>query len=181
MAEAPRFRVRAVGSFEQRPGCPDEAVSALGADALRRLCKGECYHPSDARRPIERIEVVRIRPQASAGEDVGALIEDPWRSFACAPDPSGCTVAFEDPEFASGGRDAVYYARALEAPAPLINAAGIRVEGGRTLRCPGPAGAEDECLAPGQPRAWSSPIYVDFARPPAPTALSPATRRGAGT
>lgn len=30
MREQPRFRVKALGAFEQVPGCPDYALSALG-------------------------------------------------------------------------------------------------------------------------------------------------------
>lgn len=37
--EVPRFRVRAVGSFEQLPGCPDYAVRGLAPDRLERLCQ----------------------------------------------------------------------------------------------------------------------------------------------
>lgn len=65
LSEAPTFRVRAVGSFEQNPGCPDAAAEALGKEMLERLCLGECYHPTGERRPIERIDVIRIRPQVS--------------------------------------------------------------------------------------------------------------------
>ena len=43
---------------------------------------------------ITRIEVIRIRPQAFAGEPVGDLIEDPWRTLPCVHDPAGCTVDF---------------------------------------------------------------------------------------
>jgi hypothetical protein len=42
---------------------------------------GECYNPYDERYLIERIEVVRIRPQTSADEKADNLIEDPWRIF----------------------------------------------------------------------------------------------------
>jgi hypothetical protein len=171
MADAPIFRVRAVGSFEQRPGCPDTAGAALGAEDLERICKGECYHPSDQRRVISRVEIVRIRPQQRPDEDVAGLIDDPWRSFACDPDPGGCAVTVSDPEFAASGREALYYARAFEEPAPAINAANVRCdydEEGRCLRanlCPGPDGVEDDCLASDEPRAWSSPIWIDVAGP----------------
>ena len=88
----PRFEVRAVGSLEQRPGCPQESVEGLSPQRLERLCRGECHHPSDRRHEITRIEVVRVRPQARPEEDVGALIDDAWRSFACDPDPAGCVA-----------------------------------------------------------------------------------------
>ncbi|MCA9512714.1 MAG: DUF3604 domain-containing protein, partial [Myxococcales bacterium] len=170
MAGEPIFQVRAVGSFEQLPGCPDDATDALSPERLAHLCKGECYHPSDVRRPITRIEVVRIRPQAAPGEDVAALVDDPWRTFACDGDPAGCVVHFSDAEFASAGRDALYYVRAYEAETPAINAGNLRCDRdatGACVRahpCPGPAGAADDCLAPHEPRAWSSPIRVDHAR-----------------
>jgi hypothetical protein len=170
MARAPRFRVRALGAFVQRPGCSDHALRGLGPERLARLCKGECHHPSDVRHAIERIEVVRIRPQRHAGEPVETLIEDPWRVLPCPSGADGCEVELDDPDFAAGGRDAVYYVRALQEPTPQINGAGldcVRDEAGRcTAVSPCRAGAldgpeDDDCLAPDRARAWSSPIYVD--------------------
>jgi hypothetical protein len=172
MRETPLFEVRAVGSFVQKPGCPEESVRALSPGRLERLCGGECFYPSDQRHPIAAIEVVRVRPQSTPGEDVGPLIEDPWRRFACSPDPAGCRVFFDDPDFATSGRDAVYYVRALQEPTPAINAANLRTTfdaAGNAVRvAPCYAGyrgsRDDDCLAPAQERAWSSPIYVDLAR-----------------
>ena len=55
------------------------------------------------------------------------LVEDPWRVIACDPnDGSGCTVTFEDPDFVDGGRDVLYYVRAIEAPSPAVNADNLR-------------------------------------------------------
>lgn len=61
-ADAPTFKVRALGAFEQKPGCPADSSIALGDARLELLCGGECYHPADTRKVIERIEVVRITP-----------------------------------------------------------------------------------------------------------------------
>ena len=72
MSEGPRFEVRAVGSFEQKPGCPEFSTSALTPERIEYLCKGECYHPSDQRRLITRIEVVRDPPAAREGRAAGA-------------------------------------------------------------------------------------------------------------
>lgn len=170
---APRFRVRAAGSFEQKPGCPPDAVAALG-DRLDHLCMGECYHPGDERRPLERIEIVRIRPQRSADEPLDDLVEDPWRIFPCPAGESGCVAEFTDPEFPADARDTVYYARVVEARAPLIhgtNPLGCRwdAEGNcvSIAPCGGATPRDDDCLSEAEPRAWSSPIYVDYV-PPAP-------------
>src|SRR2546426_3707773 len=59
------------------------------------------------------IEIVRIRPQARPDEPVGPLIEDPWQRLDCPPDPAGCVVEVEDPDFLAAGRDTLYYARAI--------------------------------------------------------------------
>jgi hypothetical protein len=164
----PIFQVRAVGSLAQLPGCPDYAIDSLGPERLAHLCKGECYHPSDRRRLISRIEVIRIQPQNHPGEAVAPLIQDPWRSFPCEPSPAGCSVTFEDPDFAEEGRDTLYYVRALEQPAPGVNADNLRCEydeRGQCVKvnpCGGPDALEDDCLADHEPRAWSSPIFVDF-------------------
>jgi len=99
--------VRAVGSFAQQPGCPEHVTGALSPETLERICRGERYNPSDTRRPITRVEVVRIRPQAAPGGDVAGLVEDPWRVPRGAPGP-----------------------------------------------------ADDDCTAPSEERAWSSPIFV---------------------
>ncbi len=166
MDDNPIFQVRAVGSFEQKPGCPDYAATALGPDELERLCKGECDNPSTTRRPITRIEIIRIRPQKTEGEEIAPLIEDPWRTYECDGAPEGCAVTFEDPEFAGLGRDTVYYARAIEAPEPGINAGGLRCERDALGNCTKPhicrGPATDDCLSEFEPRAWSSPIYVDW-------------------
>jgi len=168
--ETPRFRVRAVGSSEQQPGCPDDAVGELGAARVEHICRGECYHPSDVRRPITRIEVVRIRPQIAADETLDGLVEDPWRVLPCPADGSGCVVEFADAEFAASGRDVVYYVRAIEAPDRLIrgtNPLGCELDdSGRCIEIE-PCGAntpyEDDCLSEAEPRASSSPIFVDHA------------------
>ncbi len=170
MARAPRFRVRALGAFEQQPGCPDDSHRGLTAERLLRLCNGECHNPSDVRHAIERIEVVRVRPQRHAGERVAWLIDDPWRTLDCPAGGEGCEVTFEDPDFRSAGRDAVYYVRAIQEETPQINSVGFGCTRDASGRCTSVdrceaglvEGAEDDdCLSPGNARAWSSPIYVD--------------------
>jgi hypothetical protein len=164
LVEAPVFSVRAAGSFEQKPGCPEDSVTALPPDRLERLCRGECYHPSDRRRPIARIEIVRIRPQASPGEPVDRLIEDPWKVFPCDGGRDGCAVAFEDIDFVADGRDTLYYARAIEAPSSAVNADNLRCDRAPDGSCESvdlcDGGVGDDCLAPTEQRAWSSPIFI---------------------
>ena len=165
----PTFRVRAVGSLEQEPGCPDHTLQALSSERIHHLCRGECYNPSDTRRRITRIEVVRIRPQARPGEPIAPLIEDPWKTLPCPGDPAGCDVVFDDPEFISSARDAVYYVRAIEEPSQAVNAANLRCEydsEGNCIRvnpCYGDyrTDYDDDCLALTEERAWSSPIFLD--------------------
>ena len=184
---APRFRVRAVGDFEQKPGCPEHTVAALGAEQVDRICRGECYHPSDRRKPLDRIEVIRILPQESPDEKVEDLIEDPWRTFACSGDPNGCLVEFSDPDPKRQGREAIYYVRAIGKPVPTVNAGMLRCEyddKGACVRvqpCHGDLRTppEDDCVAPAAQRAWSSPIYVQpkAAAGAAVGAASAATRK----
>ena len=165
----PRFRVRAVGSFEPKPGCPESSLEALGSERLEAICHGECYNPGDIRRPITRIEVVRIRPQVREDEPLEGLVEDPWRVFPCPADGAGCVIEFSDNDFSEVGRDTVYYARAIEASTPLIHGENpLRCQYDETGECIeiDPCGAAapqaDDCLGAAEPRAWSSPIYVDY-------------------
>ncbi len=168
LSAAPTFRVRAAGSFKQKPGCPESSVNGLSPARLERLCRGECYNPSDERHRITRIEVVRIRPQQQKGEPVGPLIEDPWRRFDCPANPDGCTVEFSDPDFTVVSREAIYYVRAIQEPTPAVNAGGVRCEynaAGDCVKvniCYGDYRTpyNDDCLSPNEERAWSSPIYV---------------------
>ncbi len=169
--QAPRFRVRAVGSFMQKPGCPDGSAQGLPEGRLDHLCRGECYYPSSERHPITRIEVVRIKPQVKADEDILSLIEDPWLVLPCAGDASGCVAEFEDPEQPTSNREYVYYVRAIQAETQAINAGNVRCrydENGACIEAKPCYGSyrtdvDDDCLAPVEERAWSSPIYVSSA------------------
>jgi len=168
MSQTPHFRVSAAGAFAQLPGCPEHATDALTPARLDRLCRGECYNPSDVRRAITRIEVVRIRPQRVKGEPVGKLIEDPWRRFDCPRNADGCTIEFDDPDFTVANRDAVYYVRAIQEPTPAVNAGALRCDydaAGNCVKvhpCFGDYRTpfDDDCLTDNEERAWSSPIYV---------------------
>lgn len=166
----PEFEVTAVGAHEQKPGCPPDTLAALSPTRLQNLCGGECYHPSDQRKRIERIEVVRILPQTSAREDVADLVQDPWRVLPCPAEGQGCKVSFSDPKFTTNARDAVYYVRAIEQASDTVNGGQLRCERDDQGQCvkvnPCYAGAPtaitDDCLAPAEERAWSSPIFVDW-------------------
>ena len=95
------------------------------------------------------------------------LIEDPWRTLACAPSAAGCEVEFADDEFAVRARDAVYYVRAIEEPTPAVNGAGLACQRDSKGACVAidatPKSPADDRLAPIEERAWSSPIYVSYA------------------
>ena len=170
MNGTPRFSVRAVGAFKQLPGCPDHATSTLDPDRIQDLCAGECYNPSDERKRITRLEIIRIRPQISPDENVGPLIQDPWKIIECEPDEAGCVAEFEDPEFTEGGRDVLYYVRAIEEPSLAINGQNLRTKfdsKGNPISiepCYGDyrSDPDDNCLSEVEQRAWSSPIFVDF-------------------
>lgn len=163
-AAAPRFQVRAAGAPLQKPGCPQWAHDGLSPERMQRLCRNECNNPSDERHPIAAIEIVRIRTQHKPGEPPDPLIDDPWKRFDCDLDPAGCSVEFEDPEFAEDGRDTLYYARAIQVETAEINGAQLQTkfdDQGRAVSihwCP----PTDDCLGASQERAWSSPIFVDY-------------------
>jgi hypothetical protein len=164
MSVAPRFEVRALGSFEPKPGCPDWAEAGLGAQRIEDLCHNECYFPSVLRRPIVAIEVVRITPQIASGENVDPLIEDPWRRYDCDQGNDGCVVRFSDDDFVERGRDTLYYVRALEEARPAIVGDPLRTrrdESGKVVSI-SMCDKSDDCLADVRERAWSSPIFVDF-------------------
>ncbi len=166
--EAPRFTVRAVGSLRQKPGCPETSLQGLSAARLEQLCRGECYHPSEERHPLQRIEVVRITPQAYPGEPMEDLIEDPWKVLACPADEQGCVVEFSDADYQSEGRETIYYVRAIQEPTQGVNADATRCdydEEGNCIKvnlCYGDyrTAVDDDCLSEIEERAWSSPIYL---------------------
>jgi hypothetical protein len=170
VADNPRFRVNAMGSFKQLPGCPGYIVELLERRRLEKMAAGECYHPTDERYAIERIEIIKIRPQQSSEEAVTDLIQDPWRVFSCEPSEAGCSIEFTDSHFVEEGRDALYYARVLETPVPTVNAANLRAEFDEAgdvaaiSPCHGDyrTSEADDCLAAEQQRAWSSPIFVGY-------------------
>ena len=170
--KSPVFEVKAAGAYKQKPGCPQDAADALGAQRLHKLCANECYNPSDERLKISRIEVVRIRPQVSPDEDVGKLIEDNWKVHQCKDRGNGCSFTFTDPEFARSGRMATYYVRAIQEPTEKINADNLRCDyddKGNCIKvniCYGDerTAVSDNCVGTVEERAWSSPIYVEHSR-----------------
>ena len=170
LQDNPRFEVRAVGALKQKPGCPSQTVATVSPELIQNICLGECYNPTDERYVITRIEVIRIRPQIVPGEPIGKLIDDPWQTLACPGTADGCVATFEDPEFRSGGRDALYYVRAIQEKTPMVNAGTLRCEYDEQGNCvkTKPCYADyrtpmdDDCLAEAEERAWSSPIFVDY-------------------
>jgi hypothetical protein len=169
LGENPIFQVKAVGSFQQNPGCGADSVNAMGPERIDRLCQGECFNPSTIRRAISRIEIVRIRPQRTPDEEILGLVEDPWKVIPCDGDLGGCVGTFVDSDYASSERDVLYYARAIEAPSDAVAADPLgcrRDENGRCVQvdpCFGRA-SDDECLSQTEERAWSSPIFVNQPR-----------------
>lgn len=169
VAGSPRFRVRVVGDFEQLPGCPEHSINSLTPENIEQVCRGECYNPSDKRKVIDRIEVIRILPQNQRGENVDDLIQDPWKTFACSGDVAGCMVEFEDSDPIRETREAIYYVRAVQKATPTINGGGLRCEFNDKRECIavkpcfGDLRTEsaDDCKAPVEQRAWSSPIFVE--------------------
>ena len=170
MSHNPRFRVTAIGALRQQPGCPEYSAAALGQQRLDRLCRGECYNPSDQRKLISRIEIVRIQPQTRPGQAVSPLIEDVWKVFECTPDQGGCSIEFEDPHYTETARDTVYYARAVQESGGRINAGNLRCKKDATGACVAVnpcygdfrTERQDLCLSEAESKAWSSPIFVDF-------------------
>jgi hypothetical protein len=166
LGENPHFEVRAAGSFQQKPGCPDWVEQRLGKSEVSRICVDECYNPGGARKRITRIEVVRIRPQKSADEKVETLIDDVWKTLPCPADREVCQVEFDDPDFVAGARDVLYY----EAPSPAVNAGGLRCDKSPDGSCEQAhpcygdyrTSFSDDCLSDNEERAWSSPIWARF-------------------
>jgi hypothetical protein len=166
----PQFIVKALGAFEQKPGCPDYSSTELSNEDIKNICKNECYNPSDTRKKISRIEVIKITPQVYLGEDVNGLIQDVWKSYDCPASSEGCEISFTDEEFETLARDSSYYVRAIQEPSASINAKNLRCtynEKGECEKvniCNGDfkTAKEDDCLASSEERAWSSPIFINY-------------------
>ena len=165
LSSTPRFEVQAWGDFIQRPGCPPYAVSALGPDKITSYCHNECYYPSNERKRITRIEIVRIQRQISEEEPIAPLIDDPWKVVECPDSEQGCQVQFSDPAFPKMQRDTLYYVRAIQQPTLALNGGGLQT---RFDRSGNPAQISlcspvDGCpVAEVEERAWSSPIYIRY-------------------
>ena len=166
--ESPVFTVRAAGSFKQKPGCPEYSTNALSQERLEAICNSECYNPSDERKIITRIEVVKILPQQYPDEPVENLILDAWKTFNC--NSTECEISFTDEEYGLGKRDAIYYVRAIEEPSLAYSADPLQCEydeNGTCIKsniCREGLGKEGDCLAMNEERAWSSPIFVNHGR-----------------
>lgn len=171
MNQNPEFEVRAMGSYVQKSGCPEDAYTALGEDRVNELCYNECYNPSDERKKITRIEVIRVWPQEYINQPIDERIEDTWLVHNCDTDKLGCRFTFTDPDFSTMQSDVSYYARAIEEPSPIINVKGAHCIFDEEGNCSefkictqdfkNPRDLE-ACTSIDEPRAWSSPIYLNY-------------------
>ena len=162
ISENPTFRVKAIGSLKQKEGCPDYVHTALSKEEISRLCLNECYNPSDERNKIEKIEVIKIIPSTEE-----AIVLDPWKTFQCEDKGEGCVVYFEDPEIML--EETAYYVRVLQEESLAVGGDPLRCERDEEGNCTKInicyASGEgfdpnDDCLAPINERAWSSPIFL---------------------
>jgi len=173
----PTFEVKAMGSFKQKPGCPEDAYRALGEERVHQLCYDECYYPSDERNKITRIEVVRVLPQVYEDQPVDERIQDAWKTHYCDTTQTGCSYTFTDNEYSDLKTDVSYYVRAIEEPSLQINVKGAHCADHDSAEGHAHGGCQkfklctqdwknprdfDMCASMDEPRAWSSPIYVDY-------------------
>ena len=165
--QSPVFIVRAAGSLKQIPGCPDYSNDSLSKERLEKICNSECYNPSNERRLISRIEVIKILPQQFENEPVQGLVKDVWKSFTC--NKTTCKISFEDEDFSTGRRDAIYYVRAIEEESSTLSADPLGCEFDEKGQCisaeicrVGIHKNRGECIAPAEHRAWSSPIFLNY-------------------
>nr|GIR52273.1 MAG: hypothetical protein CM15mP61_09820 [Gammaproteobacteria bacterium] len=172
--ENPTFQVKAVGSFKQKPGCPDYSLGKRSAEDIKNLCMNECFNPSSERYSISRIEIIKVLPEINTSENPEELIMDPWKTFECEENKASCKIRFQDEDFASDNRDATFYVRAIQEPSERINGKNLRCtyddEGNciETNFCYGgyKTDIEDNCISMSEERAWSSPIYLSPLKKP---------------
>lgn len=162
----PVLRVEAWGAPIDAPGCSESTADRFGSEILTSLCHGDCYNPQDERVGIDRIEIVRITPQVRPDESIGELIEDPWkvienpnRDADGNPSPT-MSVTVTDDTFVAGGRDALYYVRAIQVPTLAVNGSPMKDPDGNWHACT--SDPDDQCLGWNEERAWSSPVYIDY-------------------
>ncbi len=166
--KSPKFLVKAVGAFKQAPGIPKKILGGISKERLQKICGGEAYNPTNERHGIARIEIVRIRPQTKPDQEIGERIDDPFLVKQCDGNPDGCRFEFSDPDYAQGDVDAIYYARGIQEATPTVNAEALRCDYNaegvcvKVNPCFGDyrTDSNDNCLAPQEHRAWSSPIYL---------------------
>ena len=168
ISQKPQFEVTAIGSFKQKPGCPEYVHTAMSAEEISRLCLNECYNPSNERNKIDRIEIVKITPTTEL-DSISNNIQDPWKVFTCNDKGEGCSANFFDDEYVLNNKSSLYYARAIQEPTNMVGGDPLRCELNEAGECikirpcysSGPDfDPNDDCLALVGERAWSSPIFL---------------------
>ena len=168
LSKNPKFEVRAIGSYIQKPGCPDYVYKAMSPEEISRLCLNECYNPGNERHKIDRIEIVKITPTTELNF-LSNNIQDPWKVFLCDDDGEGCSVTFSDDDYALNNKSSLYYVRAIQEKTNAVGGDPLRCELNEEGECiktrpcysSGPKfDPKDDCLALVGERAWSSPIFL---------------------
>jgi hypothetical protein len=168
----PTFYLKLQGALVEDGTCrydeEPEIRQAMSRAEFADVCFNQCYHPSDRRTPIARIEVVKVRQPLSAAEarmadlkwspaNPQGLIMDPYATIELHQPQGDWTWTDKDFAQEKHGRSVAYYFRVIQEPTPGYNCRPTaRLTRGKSCdnRTPNP----DEVSKKANPQDGSAPV-----------------------